>query len=324
MKHPAAPLLLAVICLLNPVSSSAQWAANGTGVCTLPTGQFHPAIGSDGAGGAIIAWEDSRNSGVTTDVDVYVQRLDPNGFPMWAAGGVAMCIDAGMQMTLQVVSDGANGAIVTWSDHRSGPATIYAQRVSSTGSMLWMANGVPLCTALPEQDFAVAVTDGAGGAIASWLDSRNGNFDVYAQRIDASGVVQWTAAGAAICTASGLQHSPFMTSDTNRVTVSGWSVTGVTRTPSARAVLAPNVPNPFSGTTSFEVVLDRESRVAVDVFDVTGRKVRSLEIVHAPAGRTAISFDGRDTRGGLLPSGEYFYRVRANGIQLTRKMLILR
>jgi flagellar hook assembly protein FlgD len=88
--------------------------------------------------------------------------------------------------------------------------------------------------------------------------------------------------------------------------------------------LAPGVPNPFSESTSFDLVLDHESNVAVDIFDVAGRNVRHMDIAHAAAGRTTISFDGRDHRGHSLPSGQYFYRVTLDGTRLTRKMLILR
>jgi len=48
-----------------------------------------------------------------------------------------------------IVSDGAGGAIVTWSDFRGGDpkAHIYAQRMNATGTPQWAADGVALCTA---------------------------------------------------------------------------------------------------------------------------------------------------------------------------------
>jgi len=118
---------------------------------------------------------------------VYVQRLDSNGYPQWTAGGVVLCNATGDQLSLSIVSDDAGGAIVAWGDTRSGGARIYAQRVSSNSAALWTSGGVLLCTAAPEQNFPAAVTDGAAGAIVAWLDTRSGDFDVYAQRVDASG-----------------------------------------------------------------------------------------------------------------------------------------
>ena len=46
------------------------------------------------------------------------------------------------------------------------------------------------------------MSDGAGGAIITWQDSRSGGSDIYAQRIVGSGGVQWTADGVPISTAA--------------------------------------------------------------------------------------------------------------------------
>ena len=71
---------------------------------------------------------------------------------------------------------------------------------------------VPLCTAAIGQDAPTIVSDGAGGAIVTWLDHRNGtvfsNADIYAQRVSAAGVPLWTADGVALCTAAGNQQYP--------------------------------------------------------------------------------------------------------------------
>lgn len=58
------------------------------------------------------------------------------------------------------------------------------------------------------------VTDGAGGAIVVWKDKRGGTTsDLYAQRINASGTMQWTANGVAVCTATGDQGDPAVVAD---------------------------------------------------------------------------------------------------------------
>ena len=66
---------------------------------------------------------------------------------------------------------------------------------------------VAICTATADQQDAHIIPDGAGGAIIAWRDSRNGTEDIYAQRVNASGVTQWGPSGAAICTANNLQGS---------------------------------------------------------------------------------------------------------------------
>src|SRR5262245_62671206 len=72
---------------------------------------------------------------------------------------------------------------------------------------------VPLSTATGTQSDAAVVSDGAGGAIVAWMDFRNGNNDVFVQRVSAAGLPLWTADGVALCTAAGNQEFPKITSD---------------------------------------------------------------------------------------------------------------
>ena len=68
---------------------------------------------------------------------------------------------------------------------------------------------VPICTALEEQSLPAIASDGAGGAIITWHDTRGGDErDIYAQRVSFSGEVLWTADGVAICTADNDQRYP--------------------------------------------------------------------------------------------------------------------
>jgi len=62
----------------------AQWTTNGVSFTSLASGAYFPAIASDGAGGAIVAWEDYRDG-----IDLYAQRLYPTGYAAWVSGGVA-------------------------------------------------------------------------------------------------------------------------------------------------------------------------------------------------------------------------------------------
>jgi hypothetical protein len=190
-------------------SGAVQWAADGVGLCTATGSQTDPVITSDGAGGAIVAWTDSRSG----NDDIYVQRLNASGAVQWTPDGVALCAATAFQYGPQIISDGAGGAIVTWNDNRGGYYDIYAQRVNASGAAQWAANGVAICTAPQNQGYPTIAADGAGGAIIAWYDFRNGDNDVYAQRVNASGVVQWAANGVPLCTATAYQNSPKIISD---------------------------------------------------------------------------------------------------------------
>jgi predicted lipoprotein with Yx(FWY)xxD motif len=189
----------------------AYWSLNGVPLCTATGDQNSPAIVSDGAGGAIVTWQDNRSG----NGDIYVQRVDASGAALWAANGVALCTATGAQSTPKITSDGAGGAIVTWRDFRTATEyDIYAQRVNASGAVQWTTDGVAICTAVGDRQYPQIIADGAGGAIVTWQDGRGGtNFDIYAQRVNAGGAVQWTVNGVALCTAPGIQGNPTIASD---------------------------------------------------------------------------------------------------------------
>jgi len=206
--------LFAVVSLIIASVSPARadWALDGSPVSAAANAQINPTIVSDGAGGAIIAWQDYRGG---TNLDIYAQRVDGSGTPLWTVDGVAVCTAANSQYSPVMVSDGAGGAILTWYDKRNGADyDIYAQRVNASGVSLWTANGVALCTAASDQFASTIVTDGTGGAIVTWEDFRSSaNYDIYAQRVNASGTALWTADGVALCAAAGDQLNPAIASD---------------------------------------------------------------------------------------------------------------
>jgi hypothetical protein len=71
---------------------------------------------------------------------------------------------------------------MAWMDNRSGYG-LYAGRIDAAGSVVWTADGMPVCTAPGQQIQNVLVTDGAGNVIVAWADQRTG-FDIYAQRVE--------------------------------------------------------------------------------------------------------------------------------------------
>jgi hypothetical protein len=188
---------------------SVAWTPGGVPLGSGGGYQRRPGIISDGAGGAIIAWEDTRNG----RNDVYAQRVDGLGNVLWAANGVPLCTASEWQEEVQVVPDGEGGAIVAWHDDRSGNKDIYARRVSAAGTALWTTNGVALCSASGDQEYHVACEDGEGGAIVAWIDARGSDTDIYAQRINGLGTVQWTTDGVTLCGATDMQTLPCIAYD---------------------------------------------------------------------------------------------------------------
>lgn len=195
-------------------------------ICTAADLQSSPVVTTDSKGGAIIIWND-RRSGL--DVDVYAQHVQANGVvdPSWPVGGIALCTAVGDQFNVRAVADGAGGAIAVWQDARTGTSDIYVQHVLASGTIdpNWPVNGVAVCSANGSQTSPVVASDGAGGVIVSWLDSRAGGIsDVYAQRVLASGVVDaaWQVDGRPLCLAAGNQQRLATTPDGQGGAVVAW------------------------------------------------------------------------------------------------------
>jgi hypothetical protein len=189
-----------------------QWTADGVGVCTGTRRQGAIHVVADGAGGAIVAWDDYR--GGPSGYDTYAQLVSADGTPRWTDNGVPVCTAMGWQFWSTLAADGSGGAIVTWMDERTGEWDIYAQRISAEGAPRWTGDGVPVCTAADRQGQPEVVGDGEGGAIIAWGDDRNGgdvfHRDIYAQRVSARGTSLWTPDGVPLCTSRGADRDPMI------------------------------------------------------------------------------------------------------------------
>ncbi len=192
-------------------SGMALWAADGVAISTAAGTQQFPSLVSDGAGGAIIAWEDIRSG----DTDIYAQRVSGSGVVQWTTNGVPVCVAAQTQQFPAIISDGMGGVIIVWTDFRNGVANkVYAQRLNNAGVALWATDGVAISTAPVEQLYPYPIEDGSGGAIIEWVNNIfSGNGGIFAQRIDSHGAAQWTADGITIYSAAGRRYNSTMIPD---------------------------------------------------------------------------------------------------------------
>jgi predicted lipoprotein with Yx(FWY)xxD motif len=325
-------------------SGAVQWTANGVPLCTATGDQYNPMIVSDGASGAIVTWYDQRGG---TDYDIYAQRVNASGAAQWTADGVALCTATKDQMVPAIASDGVGGAIVTWYDKRNGSDNdIYAQRVNASGAVQWTANGVALCTAYGDDYYPAITSDGLGGSIVTWMDIRAGINHIYAQRVNASGAVQWTANGVALCTAAGgAQIYPTIISDgysgaivtwqdrrngTNwdiyglRVDANGLPVLTASDTPAVPVELRQNYPNPFNPATAVAYSVPARCNVTLKIFDASGRCVACLVEREQGRGSYTVEWNGKDEKGNSLASGIYLCRLAAGNQTASKKMVLLR
>lgn len=195
------------------------WASNGVALCTAVDEQLSPAVCSDGAGGAIVTWFDHRGA----FFDIYAQRVTGAGAAQWAANGVPVCTASNDQQNPAIIPDGAGGAFIAWEDARtSGIDDLYAQRLDVSGNALWLADGVVVCAAPGSQQGVGLVPDARGGVIAGWMDARGTSFDVFAQRLNGTGVTQWVNNGLALCNVAAAQVYPAFAEDGDGGMIAVW------------------------------------------------------------------------------------------------------
>ncbi len=181
------------------------WPANGVDIAPQEPNEEHqyPSIVSDGAGGAIIAWYESHFGG---SAFTRVQRLTGAGAKVWDDEGVAVLPGSG---PTALAADGSGGAFVV---------TGLATHVDAQGSVVagWQPGGTVLCPQSAGPGASSVISDGAGGAIFSWVERRDPPaWQIYTIRYGYDGTLAsgWPAEGLLACSSSQQFDSPTMASD---------------------------------------------------------------------------------------------------------------
>lgn len=261
-----------VYCQKLDGDGNALWTSNGIRVCSTLYWEDDPKIISDTRGGAILIWHDERYSIVNSFI--YAQRIDGNGTKLWDPGGAPIDLSGGLKWERYCVPDGHGGGIVSWRDDRTGGENVYAQRFDSTGAILWVSGGVPVCTAVNDQIGPSIAPDDLGGAIVAWLDNRDGRDDIYAQRVLADGNMKWHTDGVMI-------HKGPLTSGF------GYSFPDIVRDENGGAILT-----------------WQEGPGAPDLWDILAQRVDAEGSLLWPDSAVSVC---------RAPGGQYFPRMTTNG-----------
>jgi len=182
--------------------------------------RVNPVLTSDGAGGAIVTWDDSRNGLLNNDI--YAQRVSATGEVMWNSTSNMVCGATGHQTNPGIASDGNGGAFITWPDSRKSVMRIYAQHINSLGERLWQADGMSICATNEPASVPKIVATAQGEAIISWSNgSSSGTWDIYGQKVDKD-TVRWAANGVPICNAPLTQFNQVMVADGSGGAIVAW------------------------------------------------------------------------------------------------------
>ena len=330
------------------VSGLTMFDSTGVALCDTTTGyRYGEDITPDGAGGAVVAWYDSRNGGE----DIYARRVSNLGVPMWTANGVNLCSDAGLQRWPTICAGGPSDFVVSWVDYRSAsPGDIYSQKVTSSGTTSWAANGVRIGRSVDAPPSCAS--DGTGGAYVVWDDWGGGicYFDVtgnaYSQHVVSSSAIAggWPLDGRLMSSLPGPRYSPSCVNDGSGGVVVAWhdarnltdcniyaqriggggeavAVGGPAR--AASVSLLPPQPNPTRGGARFEFRLAQPGEVRLQIVSPSGRLVRVLAAGSFPEGRHSAVWDGLDAHGAQAAAGFYLVRLEVGSAHVARPLVLL-
>jgi len=271
--------------------STLLWGPNAVAASSAPENKYGPAVLVDGSGGVFVAWESRTPSAV------WMQHILSDGTraPGWSTDGARVGSGGNCIQHITLLPDNSAGVLVGWGTSCSSDTVgdIRAQRLTGSGSISpgWPIDGVLACTAPGAQNDPFTTTDGAGGMILAWEDSRVGRYqppDVYAQRVSPTGVTL-----------------------------------EVPERPAESSMKLEARPNPTRGAVTFSVTLAVAADVRLEIIDLEGRVVRVVDSRHTlSAGTHSINWNGRDNRDIPVSSGVYFARISGSGLQ--RRITLLR
>ncbi len=169
--------------VVNKVASdgSLPWA-DADNPLEYSTSSSATKIVSDGAGGAILLWDEyDLFSGIA------LQRIDAEGDFVWNEGEPLQLSAEGSSPSCPRLIPDNGGAIVVWEDSSSG-YKVMAQKIDADGQIQWTEGGEEVATGT-NLGYCEPASDGAGGAFITWCDWDTDT--IYAQYIDANGDIVW-------------------------------------------------------------------------------------------------------------------------------------
>ena len=233
-----------------------QWTINGNRLTTETLDLYGPAnFIVDGSNGLIFGYSLSTSY---YDQTILAQRVGNNGTVLWDTLGVPICSHKWGRPRPEIINDANGGAIMCWFDDRTSESEnypsylydIYAQRIDTSGNVLWETNGVPVSTANNGQISPKIIPIDGGGALITWDDYRNNDHDIYAQLIYSNGTI------------TNVQTSELLPDE---------------------FVLYQNYPNPFNPTTKLSYAIPQNSFVELKVFNLLGQEIATLVNQEKPA-----------------------------------------
>jgi hypothetical protein len=163
--------------ILGNATRAPGFSAGGQPLSTASDNEARPRACTDGAGGALVAWEDLFSA---NDTDIHGARINSAGIVVFS---VAITLTVSDSRAVSVASDDAGGFYTVYQDSSASGFRIFGAHTSGTGFGLLGATKI----SNSPYSFSAKKTphiapDGNGGVFAAWLDNVNGLFDVDLMR----------------------------------------------------------------------------------------------------------------------------------------------
>lgn len=150
--------------------------------------QSTPVVAVDLSGNIYSAWTDRRNG----DQDIYMSKFDSAGTPLWTDDIIANNNSGTSNQYQPSIAIDRDGYVyLAWTDERNGNTDIFLGKFNASGTPIWSpTNIIGASTSSAQYQPSLAVSSSSKLYLA-WTDERNGNQDIYAQKIDTNGMKLW-------------------------------------------------------------------------------------------------------------------------------------
>ncbi|MBI3364775.1 MAG: T9SS type A sorting domain-containing protein [Ignavibacteriae bacterium] len=287
--------------------------------------------------GSLIVYD---GAGTSSNVIYAAQKIDSAGNLSWAGPYITIAESTVFSIFGYPLTRTTEDMIMfVWEKTTDTVTQIFAQEVSSDGSLQWRQDGIGLSQYSSTDNLIIdAVASNDGGMIVSWRDLRGG---LYSQKLNHSGQQMWNLNDVALSVppltyihstvdgSGGMILVGFCQPDfsiriqqVSRNGKLGEIITTIIRRDESvpsEFILYQNYPNPFNSSTIIRYDVSRRSWVRIQLFDVLGQLLQTLVDQFSEPGSYQVIFDGQS-----LPSGIYFYRMQTGRGVFVNKLTILK
>jgi hypothetical protein len=219
----------------------------------------------------------------------------------------------------EIVSGNTNGIDGDCSDGTDGTIYSFPLSISGSGHVIYAAVSTRHYDHIPGDDYTeqAEIYQGSGGAVAglSIIDREV----LTPSTIDIDGSfsrpVDWAFVGLEILKQTSLAKNQ----PENRKVIDLPEVPIPTE-----FELQQNYPNPFNPSTTISFFVPQTLHVQLEIFDAGGHFIAKLVDGVVDAGKHTYVWSSFDDLGNVLPNGIYFYRIKSNYFNDTKKMILLR